>query len=450
MVSVNCPSCKRAYNAPVTGVIDANRTPQLKSLLLQGRLNVSTCPHCGLSGMMSVPLVYHDAEKEFLFCLIPQELQVNESERQRIIGEMSRAIMNTLPPEQRKGYLLNPRIFLTVQTMVEAVLEGDGITKDMLQAQEEKLQLMHRMAQATGDSLALTNMMIENQAQIDQEFLVLLSTSIQAAQQQGETESVERFNALWAKLLEQTPAGQEIAAWQKELERILQGVNENITQEQLLNKVISIKKESEDDILGILISIARSLIDYRFFQLMTERIEQAEQAGDTAFVDKVTRRRAKILNLIQQLDAQVRETMANRAALLQEMLQSRDPKSVIRAHLGELDNAFMSVLGLNIEQAAQQGETEAQNRLKQIGTFVTDVLTENAPPEIRFVQQLLQADYPEQTRQMLQANPARVTAQFIQTLKLLAQDFGDRQQAEIGEKLEQIAAQAQLVAGAAP
>ncbi|MBN1580866.1 MAG: CpXC domain-containing protein [Anaerolineae bacterium] len=450
MVSVNCPSCQRAYNAPVTGVIDVQSAPQLKTLLLQGRLNVSTCPYCNATGMMSVPMIYHDADKEFLFCLVPQELRMSEPDRQRVIGEMSRAVINALPAERRKGYLLNPRIFLTLQTLAEAILEGDGITKEMLQAQEKKLRLIQTMAQSVGDSLVLANMIAENADLFDQEFFGLLSGSVQAALQRGETESAERFNVLLEKLLEQTPTGLEIAKQQQEIEKVLEGIDENLGQEELVNRVLSIDSKSEDQILGVLISMTRPLVDYRFFQLLTERIDKAEQSGDAAFVDRAKRLRSKLIDLTQELDAQVRATMEEKAELLSTLLESEDPASIIRARIDEIDNAFMSVLSMNLQESTQHNHTEAVQALQQIRNLITQIATENMPPEVRFIQKLLEADYPDETRQMLQTNAAQVTPQLIQTIKLLAQDLDSRQQADLSAKLEQIAAQAQLVAGVTP
>jgi hypothetical protein len=399
--------------------------------------------------MMSVPLVYHDADKEFLFCLVPQQLQLGETERQRVIGEMSKAILNALPAEQRKGYLLRPRIFLTLQTMVEAILEGDGITKEMLQAQEEKIALAQRMAQSVGDPLVLANMIAENTDKFDEEFFALLSANVQASLQRGETESAERLNVLLEKLLEQTDTGKKIAEQQKEIQNALEGIDENLTREELLNRVLSINADIEDDILQVLIGVTRPLIDYQFFQSLTERIEKATQAGDTAFVDKVKRLRSKILDLTQELDAQVRTTMEGKTRLLSELLSSQDPASIIRARLEEIDNTFMSVLAMNLQESTQRDDTNAVQALERIRKVVTDVLSENLPPEMRLIQQLLQAQYPDETRQMLQANSAQVTPQLIQTIKMLSKDLADRQQQDTSAKLDQIAAQAQLVAGIA-
>lgn len=449
LASVRCPACRASYNAPVISIIDVQKNPTHKALFLQGRLNVSTCPQCGVTGTMNLPVAYHDADKEFLFCLVPPELGLNENERQRVIGEMSRAVMNGLSQEARKGYLLRPRIFFTVQSMAEAILEGDGITKEMLQAQERKIQLIEQMVRVVGDGLALANMIAENQAQFDEEFFAILSSSVQGNLQAGQTETAERLNVLLEKLLEQTSTGREIAAQQKKLRQALEGIDENMTQEQLLNRILSLDGDMVDDVLGLLISVARPLIDYHFFQLMTERIDQAGQSGDTDFVERAKNLRTKTLDLTQQLDAEVREAMDARADLLGEILQDADPQSVIRAHIEEIDDAFMSVLGLNLQEATQRQEQQAVHRLEAVRDAIYAVMLEGAPPEMQFIQKLLNAGYPDETRTLLQNNPTQVNARLVEMMKLLVDNLNERQRPQLAEKLSQIAAQAQLIVGLA-
>jgi hypothetical protein len=56
--------------------------------------------------------------------------------------------VNRLTPEQRKGYLLRPQAHLTMQSLVERILEADGITRDMIQAQQERVNLLQRLSSA--------------------------------------------------------------------------------------------------------------------------------------------------------------------------------------------------------------------------------------------------------------------------------------------------------------
>ena len=131
---VTCPSCNRRYNAAVTNIIDVGQEPHLKNLLLQGQLNGSQCPNCQYSGPLNIPLLYHDAEKELALALTPTELQLPHVEEQKIIGNLTNHLMNSLAPEQRKSYLFTPQTFISTESFLKAILAADGITEKVIQA----------------------------------------------------------------------------------------------------------------------------------------------------------------------------------------------------------------------------------------------------------------------------------------------------------------------------
>ena len=87
----------------VHSIIDVGQDPELKQRFLSGQLNIAVCPNCGSTGMVQVPLLYHDPQREFLGVLVPQEAVRDEAERQRVIGRLTNTLMNRLPPEQRRG-----------------------------------------------------------------------------------------------------------------------------------------------------------------------------------------------------------------------------------------------------------------------------------------------------------------------------------------------------------
>lgn len=445
MVSVTCPACRTQYRAPVQNIVDVGHNPRLKELLLQGRLNVGICPNCGTAGVLSVPLIYHDPDKELLFVLVPQELAVREEERQRMIGDMTNAIMNSLPPERRKGYLLRPRVFLTFQGLLEAVLEADGITREMLQEQQEKARLLREMMDSADDSLQLAQMIHEHEDKIDYEFFALLTANIQAAEQNGLEDAVQNLTKLHDVLTERTPTGKKVAEQQQTLEKAISGLDENLTREDLLARIIAVEGELEDQILSVLLGMARPLVDYRFFQLLTERISEAEENQDAETVARLKAKRQKILDLTQQLDARLREQMQDRAQLLAEIVRSPDPKVAIQTHLDDIDSVFMSVLEANIEQSEQLHRHEAAETLRSIRNTIVQVLEEAAPPAIRFINQLLRADYPDGTRKMLSDNVQLIDEDLLTTMEILAQDFAERGESEVSEQLRGIRAQAELL-----
>jgi hypothetical protein len=78
--------------------------------------------------------------------------------------------------------------------------------------------------------------------------------------------------------------------------------------------------------------------------------------------------------------------------------------------------------------------------------MIVEVLQESAPPQIRLINQLLQADYPDETRAMLRENQAQLNEELLSLFDVLANDLAERGDTETSERLTQIKAQAQLIA----
>jgi hypothetical protein len=425
-------------------VIDVDHNPQLKSLLLQGRLNVGVCPQCGTGGMLSAPLVYHDSSKDLLLCLIPQELGLTENDRQRTIGQLSNAIINHLPAEQRRGYLLQPKQFLTFQSFVEAILEADGITREMMAEQEARVQLISELVQVSDDSLRLAALINEHSDKIDVDFFALLAAHIQMAEEQ-QSDSAAVLNQLRQTLIEKTEVGREIGEREKALEEMLEGIDENTTREELLSRVEAIAPVHAEQVLSMLIAVARPLIDYQFFQLLTQQIESLEVEGQAEQAEALKAKRSMILDIAQRLDAEIRARTREKANLLTEIVSSESPRDTIRARLQEFDSVFLSVLEANIAQAQAQHQHEVEGRLLSIRNLIVEVMQESAPPQIRFINQLLQAEYPDGTRSMLRENQAALDDDMLSLFDILANDLAESGDTETSERLTQIKAQAQLL-----
>ena len=123
--------------------------PQAKQRFLSGASNMANCQSCGYQGPLSTPVVYHDPEKELLLTYFPPELGLPMNEQERLIGPLITQVMNKLPPEKRKAYLLRPQTMLTQQAMIERVLEGEGITREMMEASQQRLNLLQRLLGAS-------------------------------------------------------------------------------------------------------------------------------------------------------------------------------------------------------------------------------------------------------------------------------------------------------------
>jgi hypothetical protein len=423
--------------SPVLTIVDALQSPEAKTLLLAGQLNVAVCPQCGHAGILSTPLVYHDSDKELLFTHVPSELGLPEVEQQGIIGDLTNRVMSSLPVEQRKGYLLRPRNFLRLEGLIEAVLEADGITPEMLEAQRARATLLDRLVQATSaDARRIITQ--ENDQLIDYEFFQLLSLNIELAQADSRQEVVQELLRLRGQLLEWTAAGREVAS----REEAIKELGTQVTREELLEKLVRAALAGEQAKVETMVAFARPVIDYIFYQQLTARIESAEQAGNSSQASLLKILRNDILSLAAEIDAEVQRASEQAIQLLNEILQSDDMQRAVRAHIAQIDDLFLNTLAVNLQAAEQSGRSADAQKLRQLADVLMDVIRESQPPQIQFINELLSAEYPEGTRALLEENPEQVNAQLLEIMRLLGQDLTQTGRVEVAQRLAEIQQQA--------
>jgi hypothetical protein len=444
-VPVTCPTCNNRFVSPVLTIIDAGENPEAKALFLTGQINVAACPQCGYAGMLSTPLVYHDAEKELLFTYVPAELGLSEMEQQRIIGDLTNRVMSALPVEQRKGYLLRPRSFLRLDGMVEAILEADGITPEMLQAQRAKADLLERLVRTTSEEERRL-VVQENEDQIDYEFFEILTLNIQLAQANGQEEAARQLLGLRRQLLEWTTSGRDMAV----REEAIKELGREVTRESLLERLVEAARAGEQAKIETMVTVARPAIDYAFYQLLTQRVTEAEGAGKAKEAETLKALRQEILNLTDEIDAQMQKATQHAAGLLQKILQSDDPEQAVRGNMAQIDELFLSVLAMNLQAAEQEGRHEDMLRLRQVSQILMELIQESQPPEIQLINQLLGADYPDGTQKLLEENRYRVDRQLLELMRLAEEDLSQNDRQGVAERLAQIREQATGMAIHAP
>src|SRR5512146_803625 len=135
--------------ADIEQLYDVGADPAAKQRLLSGAANFIQCPNCGYQGNLATPIVYHDPDKELLLTYFPPELGLPVNEQERLVGPLITQAVNRLPNEKRKAYLFRPQTMLTLQSMIEKVLEGEGITREMMDASQQRLNLVQRLMSAS-------------------------------------------------------------------------------------------------------------------------------------------------------------------------------------------------------------------------------------------------------------------------------------------------------------
>ncbi len=435
IVPMMCPVCGGRFTAPIESIIDVSHDAKLKTRFLKGQANIATCPQCGDQGPKNAPALYHDAEHELALVLMPPELNLENDDQQKIIGDMTNTLLNNLPPDQRKGYLLTPQIFFTMQTLVGRVLEAEGVTPEMQEEQQAKAQLVQEFLQVK-DEKALRALVKEHDPELDYEFFQILTALAQAANEDGRPDAARALLGLRSTLAEWSTGGREAIA---EVNAAM-GLGETITREDLLNRLQAAQSDEEWEEL---VAAGRPLLDYAFFQHLTAQIEAAPDADGAAELKSL---RSRILDTTARQDEKTRAAMKEAADLLTTILQSEDPQAAIRQNSEQINSAFLMVLTANMQQAQTENREDLGQRLQQVYDAAAAIIQEQLPPEIQLLDQLMRAPYPEGTQQLPTENREIITPEFLDVMDHLIAEVDPNRQSEAAKHLTQVQEQAKTIA----
>ena len=431
MAAITCPNCRRQFTTPVHRIVDVSQDPTAKTRLLQGQINVAICPQCGASGTLSLPFLYHDPEKELLFVYSPPSTLMDNAQQQRIVGAAINTVMTSLPAEKRKGYLFQPRTFLSMETMLDEIIMADGISRQQLESQRRKFRLLQRLMNATSDDV-IQVIARQNEQDLDYEFFLLLKNVIEGATADGNEAEAARLRSLHQKLLQFSDA-----ARQGEVESA-----QIISKDDLLKRLVEMDDEEQQKAL---VTAARPLVDYGFFRVLTKKIEEARQAGQDQRARQLLNLRSKLLAWTDEMDAEVKKIWQRKARLIEEILHSKDWRTALESHWQEIDPVFLTILDSNVELAKKQGNEQAATTLQQLADLTMVIAREHAPPAVQLLNRLLEADYPEGTQRILEQNHNQLNADFLNLVDSIIADVAAQGLQEQMNALQLIRAQAKAM-----
>lgn len=142
------------------------------------------------------------------------------------------------------------------------------------------------------------------------------------------------------------------------------------------------------------------------------------------------------------MDKQAQELFEAGAAVLRDIIQAEDPAAALRANREKIDEAFFLVLQANIVAAERAGNSAAAEKLSDIERLAGEVIQEALSPEDQFINQLLQAEKPQDATKLLRQNPAKITTTFVKRLNELAEQMENDGRKPMGERLRQLGREA--------
>ena len=427
--SVRCPNCNSPIQAHVQQLVDVSQDPSAKSRLLSGSLNLIRCPVCSHEGQLTTPIVYHDPSKELLLTYMPVELNIPKDEQEKLLGRLINQAIDSLPAESRKGYLLQPQAVLTRQGLIERILAKDGVTKEDLDAQRDKIRLFEDLLKAPEDSLE--KFVEEHDPELDEQFYQLAALSLQSATDEPAlAAATQRLEAV----LKLSSYGKQLAAREQELRAAaesLREAGEDLTREKLLELLVD---STSDDRVEAIVSLARPGLDYSFFQLLTEQIDEAE--GNEA--ERLASLRQRLLELTEEIDKAQEARLARVTNLIGSIAQSDDMDQAIQAALPAIDELFMAVLQANIRGAEESDAQELLSKLKEIETKLNEAILQSLPPNLRIAQEILETEDEEEAQRILEGSAELIDEQLLGALMSTSQRLEEGDDKDGAERLRRL------------
>lgn len=431
---VSCPRCRQPVPVNVEQLFDATSDPGAKQRLLGGVSNFVRCPYCGYEGRLPTPIVYHDNEKELLLTFFPPELGLPLNEQERVVGPLIKQVTDRLPAEKRKAYLLSPKPNLTFESMIELILGKDGITPEMIKAQQERVHLVDRLLQASSAEVR-SEIIKQNETLFDDQFFALFSRLAQSAAS-AQPQLAEALSAVQEQLLKETEFGRGLAESVGEMEaaaKSLQEAGKGLTREKLLDLVIASPNDAR---VRAYVSLARGGMDYAFFQTLTERIEKASGEEKT----KLEAVREKLMDYTNEMDRQLEARYKQAQQFIESLLQQDDIAAATQANLQNFSQDAVDIVQQMLRQASEKNDYAMMGKLQKM----IEVLQQaSASPEVGFIEQLLEAPDAAAAEKMLADNADMVNDQFLEALNGLVaqveqQGAGNPEAQALGEKLSQV------------
>jgi len=107
-------------------------------------------------------------------------------------------------------------------------------------------------------------------------------------------------------------------------------------------------------------------------------------------------------------------------------LAAEDIPDATMKNMAMIDDFFLQVLNAELEASRKSGDLEKIGKLQQVASVVQQASA--PPPEITFIEDLLDAPDDQSRRELLEINRSKITPEFLQLLSGLVSQVTDSDQ----------------------
>ena len=425
----SCPRCKQRISVEIDQIFDVAVDKEVKQSLLSGNINIINCPLCSFHGMATTPVIYHDPEKELLLTYTPAELGIPIPEKEQLLGALTRTIVNRIPSDKRKAYLLQPKEMYSIESLITTILNKDGITNEMIEQQRSKMELIQTLISTPEEMLP--DLIKERDEELDDHFFQLLS-AIKQSQPSNQTNSnTSSLGKLEDQLLSHSTFGkrsQEYATALQKSANDLESLGSKLTRENFLDLILN---APDDTHITCLVTLARPAADYEFFILLTNQLENSPPEDQP----KLEHVRSLILETVQKIDQASQQKTEATQAMLASIIEADNPKEIIEERIKDIDQSIMLLLQQQIENAQSTNKKDEETHLLQIQTLLIDTIHQHAPPQLRFINDLLALGTREEAIVMIKTRAIEFDKDILDIMKSVADQLHSDKQTELASKL---------------
>jgi hypothetical protein len=303
----------------------------------------------------------------------------------------------------------------------------------MLEEQQKRLNLLQRLAGTSPESRP--EVIKQEEALVDEQLLMILQQLIQSAAASGEEESASILASLQQQLLENTDYGRELLQQAQDQQEAIQALQEasqsGLTREILLDMIVD---AADNEVkLTTLVSMARGGLDYAFFELLTNRIQNADKE-EQAHLNEL---RDNLLALTHEIDEAIKEQEQVSSDLLDEILKQENIEEATQQALPGITEIFLDVLRKRIQAARSSNDDDLLKKLQAVTNAIQRASAPGA--NIELIEALIQAEDEAAINKLLADNADEITDDFMSFLLNLMNQTSQQQGREAAaEKLQQV------------
>ena len=228
----------------------------------------------------------------------------------------------------------------------------------------------------------------------------------------GDEKSTHALVHLQQTILENTAFGQQVLTQVRDQQAAMEALDkaskEGLTRESLLDLIID-AGDSEIKLVT-LVSMARAGLDYGFFQLLTDRIQEASGEDQAKLIEL----RDNLLKMTHDIDKAIKEQEELATEILERILAEEDIEEATLAALPEINEIFLEVLRARIQAARKTDDQTSLDQLQKIASAIQKISAPGA--NIELIETLIEAPDESAIQAILNENADEISDDFSQFL----------------------------------